>query len=287
MPVLTQAQVETFRRDGALVVPGILTREQIDGLRSDFSTWVEDSKKHAEAFGEMMDGRPRFDVEGGHTSSSPGLRRVASPTEISKRYHSAAFDSMLADLTTDLLGSDVRFHHSKINSKLPGTKTVVKWHQDFTFDPHTNDDVLTALVFVDDVTLENGPLMVVPGSHRHALHSLWHDGVFTGAIDDGLAETFATNAVACTGPAGSVCLMHTRLAHASSENRSDRPRTLFIVTYAAADALPLAPNAVPSIHAGTMVRGREPGRVRTIAFEMELPEVPKGASFFVQQAGAD
>ena len=50
-----------------------------------------------------------------------------------------------------------------------------------------------------------------------------------------------------------------------------------------ADAIPLATNAVPSKHTGMIAHGQEPGRIRSINYEMEMPEVPKGASFFTQQ----
>jgi hypothetical protein len=74
--------------------------------------------------------------------------------------------------------------------------------------------------------------------------------------------------------------------HASSKNLTQRPRSLYIATLAAADAVPLAPCALPSIHAGRIVRGREPGVIRSVAFSMETPEIPSGASFFEQQAGS-
>jgi hypothetical protein len=109
--------------------------------------------------------------------------------------------------------------------------------------------------------------------------------VFTGAVADEIAAVCERDAVDCPGPAGSLCLMHTRMLHASSENRGDRPRTLYIATLTAADAVPLAPCAVPSRYAGQILRGRDPGRIRSIAFDMEVPEIPAGASFFEQQAG--
>ena len=71
----------------------------------------------------------------------------------------------------------------------------------------SNDDLISALLFVDDVTLENGPLEVVPGTHKGPLYSLWHDGVFTGAVADEVFEQHKHNIVKCTGKAGSVCLM--------------------------------------------------------------------------------
>ena len=86
----------------------------------------------------------------------------------------------------------------------------------------------------------------------------------------------------CLGEAGSVCLMHTRLAHGSEPNLSAAPRTLFISVYSAGDAMPCSPNPVPTEHMGLFVRGGDPHRVRGEAFEVSVPEYPK-TSFFAQQ----
>jgi len=81
--------------------------------------------------------------------------------------------------------------------------------------------------------------------------------------------------------------MHTRLLHASSPNQTELPRTLFISVYAAEDALPFGENPLPSEHAGMLVAGQESGLVRSVANSVRLPQKPRGASFFVQQAGLD
>ena len=80
--------------------------------------------------------------------------------------------------------------------------------------------------------------------------------------------------------------MHTRCLHGSSTNNTDKPRSLYIATLTAADALPLTPVAVPSIHSGRIVRGEDCGRIRSVSFDIEAPQIPKGASFFNQQEGA-
>ena len=90
--------------------------------------------------------------------------------------------------------------------------------------------------------------------------------------------------VKCTGKAGSACLMHCSLLHGSAPNISDQPRTLYIATYYAEDAIELSPNALPSRLTHELVHGRRSGRVRCTAYEMEIPEVPKDTSFFAQQA---
>ncbi|KPX79358.1 Phytanoyl-CoA dioxygenase family protein [Pseudomonas amygdali pv. mellea] len=82
-------------------------------------------------------------------------------------------------------------------------------------------------------------------------------------------------------------VLHARLLHASSPNETEFPRTLFISVYAAEDALPFGENPLPSEHAGLMVAGQESGLVRSTENHIRLPQKPKGASFFVQQAGKD
>ena len=281
---LTPQQKDFFNENGYLVVENAVSAEQLKALQDQFNDWVELSRAHTEAFGKTLDGRPRFDLEKGHSSDKPALRRVNVPVEISDAYYEAMTSSKMVDAVAELIGPDVKFHHSKINSKLPGSKTEVKWHQDFPFTPHSNDDLITALLMVDEVTGENGPLQVIPGSHKTEIHSLWHEGRFTGSVNEEVARDCIQNAVTCTGAAGSVCLMHTRLLHGSSPNESDKARTLFISVYSAADAIPLSPNPVPNKFEGLIVKGENSGRVRTTPFNIILPELPKTASFFDQQA---
>ena len=284
--MLDREQIEFFAAQGYLVVNNAVTPALLDRLRRDFDRWVAESRSHPAAYGETQDGRPRFDVEPGHSATHPALRRVASPTEISDAYYEAMASSRMVEAVADLIGPNVKLHHTKVNSKLPRTPTKVDWHQDFPFTPHSNDDLVTALLMVDAVTDENGPLEVDPGSHQAPLESLWHEGRFTGAVGRATAERCIARAVRCTGPAGSVCLMHTRLLHGSAPNHSDRPRTLFIAVYAAADAVPLCANPLPSRHEGLIVHGQATGTVRCSPNTLRLPQAPQGASFFVQQMAA-
>ena len=284
MSALTQAQQDFFWDNGYLMAPDAVTAVELAALRRDFDAWVAESRSKTQNYGEMIDGRSRFDLEPGHSAAQPALRRVNSPVEVSQAFHDVMASSHMTDYVADLIGPNVKFHHSKVNSKLPGAATKVKWHQDFPFTPHSNDDLVTALLLLDDMTPENGALEVLPGSHRGDLHTLWHNGVFTGAIADEVADDMQRRASVCIGEAGSVCLMHTRLAHGSKPNLSKLPRTLFICVYAAEDAVPLVPNPVPSRHEGVVVRGERTGRVRAKAFALQLPQKPAQASFFSQQA---
>ncbi len=76
-------------------------------------------------------------------------------------------------LVTEPIGSNVKSHHTKINSKLPVSATIVKWHQGFPFTHNSNNDLITALLRVGEDTAENGALKVIPGSHKGKIHGLW------------------------------------------------------------------------------------------------------------------
>ena len=287
--MLNQIQIDQFHRDGYLVIENVLNQEGLLGLRTQLETWVDESRDFQEAYGETIDGRSRFDVDPtDHSSDHPALRRVSSPTEISDAYFETAIHSNMAEMAGELIGgSGTRFHHSKVNAKLPHTATTVKWHQDFPFTPHTNDDMITALLMVGEVTQDNGPLQVIPGSHKGELYNHWQNGRFTGKVEDDVEAKACQDFVSCIGPAGSVCFMHTRLLHASGANHTELPRYLFITVYAAEDAVALSDNPLPSVHQGQLVYGVESGQVRMTANRLQMPQKPKGASFFVQQAGLE
>ena len=285
--ILSQNQKKQFWTDGFLLVENAINDRQLKNLKKTFLDWVHESRNYKTDYGETMDGRPRFDLQPGHSSDVPGLRRIQSPEEISEVFADVMRNGRSVDMCAELIGQGIRFHHGKVNSKLPGTATKVNFHQDFPFEPMTNDDMITCLLFIDDVTLENGPLEVVPGTHKGPLYSHWHNGIFTGSVSDEILAEHEDKIIRCTGKAGSVCLMHASLLHGSAPNLSNKSRTLYISTYYAEDAIELSPNHLPSTLTHELVRGEASGRVRCSTYDMQLPEVPKGTSFFAQQASAE
>ena len=282
--MLSREQVDRFWRDGYLLAEKAVSAEQLRKLQQCIDGWVEESRVHTAPFGEpTVDGRPRFDMGKEHHAERPALRRINNPSEISPHFEDVMRNSRMVDMVADLIGPNVKFHHCKINLKLPGSDTVVGYHQDFLYTPHTNDDIVTALLMLGDVTEENGCLMVVPGSHRGPLFTLFDGASFTGFLDPEQERKLKENEVSVTGKAGDVCLMHTRVVHGSVANQSDWPRGLFICVYTAADAFPLARNPMPSRLEGTIVRGERTRIARLMQADIELPEQPKLASFFAVQ----
>ena len=119
--LLSQTQKTRFWQEGFLVVEDAISVARLEELRAVFLSWVEESRSHSEDYGETLDGRPRFDLQPGHSAGRPALRRIQSPEEVSDRYEEVMRSGRPADYCAELIGPNIRFHHGKVNSKLPGS----------------------------------------------------------------------------------------------------------------------------------------------------------------------
>jgi phytanoyl-CoA hydroxylase len=216
-------------------------------------------------------------------------RRIWSPTKRHAAFERTVADPRLLDALEQLIGPDILFHYSKLHMKGPRVGTVVDWHQDFAFYPHTNTDLVTAMVYLDDATTENACLRAVPGSHRRGLADHYVDGYFRGKVT-GADAPDPTEAVALEAPAGSVVFIHCLLLHYSSPNRSDRYRRSFFAAYRAADAWPIyfGPHASHNEPGVRLLRGTtsQTARVEAGTWRLPLAERPFGSLFQLQEGSA-
>jgi phytanoyl-CoA hydroxylase len=231
--MLTKQQISQYEEDGAVVVPGVLDAATCARMKAVLAELVEGARS-VSAHNDV------YDLEPGHTADDPRVRRIKKPHVVNAVFYDFAKSKALTDCLRALIGPSARLYGSKLNLKSPGYGSPVEWHQDWAFYPHTNDDMLAVGVMLDDTTVENGAMYVVPGSHRSETYNHHGaDGYFCGAMDPETCGVDFARAVACEGPAGSCSFHHVRTVHGSAQNTSNRPRGLLLYEVAAADAFPL------------------------------------------------
>jgi ectoine hydroxylase-related dioxygenase (phytanoyl-CoA dioxygenase family) len=225
--------VQSYRRDGYLLLENFLSPREVATLRQ-----VTDDLVAASA--AITEHDHVYDLEPTHTEKEPRVRRIKEPHNVDAAFRNVAFSRKIADVLAPLIGpSGVRFQTGKLNMKSAGYGAAVEWHQDWAFYPHTNDDLLAIGIYLDDCGPDNGPLMVIPGSHTGPIVDHHVDGVFCGAIDPAASGIDFSKAVMLAGAAGSMTIHHVRMVHGSALNTSDRPRRLLLFQYTAVDAFPL------------------------------------------------
>ncbi|PWK79547.1 ectoine hydroxylase [Mucilaginibacter oryzae] len=177
-----------------------------------------------------------------------------------------------------LLRSDVYKHQTKLNTKQALVGDWWEWHQDFTYwhkeDGMPKPNVLTAMIYLNDVNEFNGPLIVIPGSHKKEdidviannsninendgwfadyhkstdyMSSLTTDLKYT-LKEHMLSDVMKSKGIhSIKGTAGSVVFFHGNLFHASSNNLSPWDRHTFLITYNSIEnKLPTIENPRPS-----------------------------------------
>jgi len=284
--MLSPSDVAFYREQGYLVVPDVLDAATIDTVRRELARILEGARA-------VTAHTDTYDLEPGHRPDDPRVRRVKTPHRFFPVFERLMRHPRLVAILQDLLGASIRLHGSKINLKSPRYGSPVEWHQDWAFYPHTNDDLLAVGVMLDDCTSDNGPLLVVPKSHRGPTfdhHTTDPQGrhYFCGAIDPAAIRAEIARAVPLTGRAGSMSFHHVRLVHGSAQNVSSLPRTLLLYEYGAADAWPLM--GVPSLadFDGRLITGA-PGlepRVVPAPVRMPLPPALRQGSIYENQSDA-
>jgi phytanoyl-CoA hydroxylase len=214
----------------------------------------------------------RLEMEPNQGPSGTKVRRVYEPCTYYDVFRDFSEGPKLLDSLELLLGPDVLYTSSKINIKPAEIGSVVEWHQDMAYGPVTNSSNLAALLYLDDADLQNGCLQVIPGQTRMLNHS--RDGFFQGRI----AEPLDTSkAVPIEGKKGTIVLFNGLAPHASSPNRSARPRRTLILGYRAADAFPIYRGEI-TVSGEQFVRLVRGERTNVARFDMErlfVPHYPK------------
>ena len=155
----------------------------------------------------------------------------------------------LVEPLQQLFGEDVYVHQFKLNAKAAFEGDVWQWHQDYGTwqrdDGMPQPRAMNIAVFLDEVMPINGPLLLIPKSHKQGVFDAGHDTLTTSyplwtldkdtvtrlvcEAEDGTSAGIA----APTGKPGSVLMFHGNLVHASPPNITPYPRKIVYLTLCA------------------------------------------------------
>ena len=281
--MLDRSQIEAYHRDGYIVLNDLLSSTEIQQLRDRADNFVAGARAVV-AHNEV------YDLEDSHTPDSPRVRRIKTPHLHHPDFAAVMKHPGIVGALGDLWGPNIRFDSSKLNMKSAGFGAPVQWHQDWAFYPHTNDDLAAVGVMLDDCDLENGPMLMIPGSHRGPIYDHHENGQFCGAIDPRACGIDVSRAVPITGKAGSVSIHHVRIVHGSAANVSGNQRRLYLLMYRAADAWPLMGMAgTLADYDAQMIAGKpsiEP-RLAPVPVRLPLPPADSQGSIYEMQKSGD
>ena len=276
--MLNPQQLETWHRDGVVLVENVVDEAMLGRMRRALADLVAASAK-------VTQHDDVYDLEPDHTAANPRLRRIKLPHTRHPVFREFCATEPLLSILKQLLGPDVRMHSSKLNLKAPSGGAGLEWHQDWAFHPHTNMSILAIGVMLEDCRMENGPMLVLPGSHRTTVHDHNAEGRFVGAIDPERVKLDYETRIACTGKAGTISIHHTLAVHGSAPNTSPFPRPFLLYEFMAADAWPLAGVKDLAEYDSRMICGNTTycPRLEAVPVRLPLPEARNLGSIYENQ----
>ena len=216
---LTQDQLDQFERDGYVFIPDLFSAEEIAVMKGEVPTLF--AQDRPENVRERVSGKVRTNFAA-HTYNDV--------------YGKVSRHPRLIGPAQQLLGGPVYIHQFKINGKAAFDGDVWQWHQDYgtwqADDQMPEPRAMNFAVYLDEVNEYNGPLMLIPGSHRKGAIPAAHDLSTTSyplwTLDKETVAKLANEGgmLAPKGKPGSVLLFHSNIVHASAPNISPWGRVI-------------------------------------------------------------
>jgi ectoine hydroxylase-related dioxygenase (phytanoyl-CoA dioxygenase family) len=278
--MLTRAQIEEYNDVGAIVVPDVLTPAEVRTL-SDVTDGFVRRARGLTAHNDI------YDLEDSHSAEHPRVRRIKAANLHDPAYAALTRHPKIIGVLQSLWGPHIRFDAAKLNMKCAGFGAPVEWHQDWAFYPHTNDDLAAVGVMFDDMAIENGPLMIIPGSHKGPTFDHHANGIFCGAMDPENRDVDYSKAIPLLGKAGSITVHHVRAVHGSAPNISDRDRRLLLFQFRTADAWPILgfPGGIEAFDALMVAGHSQQPRLSPAPVRLPLPPAALQGSLYENQKG--
>lgn len=231
---LTPEQVSSYEHQGFLVLDQVFSSEQVHALLEQVDAMTQD--RAVATLDEAIKER-----------DSDAVRSIFRVHELNDSIAAMSQDARLVDVARQLLGSEVYIHQSRANVKPGLNGKEFYWHSDFE-TWHTEDGMptmraLSCSVLLTDNTACNGPLMLIPGSHKHFISCQGqtpnnHYKTSLKQQQYGVPDPFSLELLAEQGgiqpviaQAGSVVFFDCNTLHASSGNLTPWSRANVFIVY--------------------------------------------------------
>ncbi len=217
-----------YEDNGYIVFPNIFSEDEVTEMLNELKYMAsnEDLIKNEEFITEPQ---------------SNQLRTIFNQHLFSTLFNKISKDSRILDKVKQLLGSDVYIHHSRINIKPAYKGKSFPWHSDFE-TWHCEDGLprcrcLTAWIMLTDNTEFNGPLYLIPGSHKKYIsckgftpednykNSLKKQEYGVPSINAIKELTKKNDLIGAYGKAGTLVIHDGNVMHGSPDNISPESRT--------------------------------------------------------------
>ena len=216
--MVTTEPVQQFREQGYFILENLFSSEEIDVLTAHIDRFVEQHEARLKEIGKEVISR---------------VNEISFTNDLAQRDPEImhfVVQQRFADITTTLLGPDIELYWNQSVYKKPETAREFPWHQDNGYIPTDPMEYVTCWLALNDVSVENGCVWVLPGSHHQGM--VKHQPTEIGqqcyfGEDQGVPVELKK---------GSMVAFSSLLFHRSGPNLSNTIRKGYVIQYSVAGA---------------------------------------------------
>ncbi|CAH1202130.1 hypothetical protein PAECIP111891_01971 [Paenibacillus allorhizoplanae] len=212
--MLTQEQLQQYQDKGFIIFENLFSTEEMDRVRTIIDGLDEESERRLSEAGKSFNNIPnQINFTSGLNFIRPELQQFTA-------------DDRFVEITTSILGPDIRLYWDQSVYKRPEAKRDFPWHQDNGYAPIEPMHYVTCWLALEDATLENGCIWIQEGSH--------HKGLVAHVKTDIGWLCYYGDVEGTPVPLkkGSMVAFHSLLFHRSTPNRSNDTRKAYVIQYA-------------------------------------------------------
>ena len=207
--ILTEAQRQRLNEDGFIILPGILSAEQVAAINARLEElWLEEGER-----------------AGHEVIIEPGVRRLANLINKGEVFRPLFTHPLVLEAIKVVLGPKFRLGSLNARSIPPQTNPRMPWHADTDYGGKADKKgfyALTVIWMLDDFTAANGATHIAPGSHRsNAVPKEVLDDIYAPLPDQVIVE----------GQAGDVMVMNGHCWHTGGANATNAQRRALLGHY--------------------------------------------------------
>lgn len=222
--------ISAYKELGYVVVPDIFTADEIANLKRETADIFRGRRGRIEGMLDTDDSMSDEDVLKKYVA-------IHFPHKLSELIYKFLFHKRVTDVLTKIISPNVKCMQSMLFVKGPG-KAGQSWHQDEFYIP-TRDQSLTGVwIAIDDATIENGCLWIVPGKPKYIMRRVENDSDEYADVDTVDVSSYANDRIPVEVKSGSVVFFHGYTLHSSLRNKTaDCFRTALVNHYMSAESM--------------------------------------------------
>lgn len=155
---ITAANVAFYNDYGYLIAKGLLSAREVNELKKETADIFRGKRGHVEGMIEIDISEPDDEVLKKYTA-------IHFPHKISDVINQYLFHEGIKNVLTSVVSENVKCMQSMLFVKAPG-KPGQSWHQDEFYIPTRDKSLTGAWIAIDDATVNNGCLWIIPGSQK-------------------------------------------------------------------------------------------------------------------------